>query len=368
MKIAHLTTVHGPFDVRIFQKQCRSLSRAGHEVVLVAPHERDETVEGVRIRALGERPRSRFTRATQTTARLVRIIAEERPDVCHFHDPELVLAGLLLKAAGHVVVYDVHENSAEKLRERGWLPSPFRSVLSLLFRGLERLSSHFFDANVCATPDLADRFPDSRTITVRNYPPSELTELPLPEKCYTPGNRTLIYTGGWTPHRGVEEIVAALAFIQIADVRLIVIGGSDESVLERARKLPGFRSVEYPGVVPHDHAVELVRASAVGLVCNQPRHGYDRALPNKLFEYMAAGLPVVASSFKHWVEIVEGNEAGLTVDPEDPRAIARAVERLLGDAELRRSMGERGRTAVRERYNWSREEKKLLHLYEGLAS
>lgn len=366
MRIAHLTTVHGPGDIRIFHKQCRSLSEAGHDILLVVPHTQDETIDGVRLRALKE-PGSRMDRAIRTARQLIGILLEERPDVCHFHDPELVPTGLLLKAAGFNVVYDVHEDSAEKLRERGWLPGVLRPILPPLFRGLERVAAHLFDANVCATPDLASRFPGRNTITVRNFPRAELIEQSRPVESYRPENRILIYTGGWTPHRGVEQIVAALEFVETPQVRLVVIGKRHDEVYQRARRMPGFPLVDYRGEVPHDHAVKLLQRSAVGLVCNQPRHGYDRALPNKLFEYMATGLPVVASHFDRWREIVEETGAGLTVDPEDPRDIAVAVDHLLRDSDLRRRMGEHGRTAVESCYNWQREESKLIGLYEGLG-
>lgn len=366
MKVAHLTTVHGPFDIRIYQKECRSLAAAGHEVVLVAPHDRDERVGGVMIRAL-PRPENRVERVFLTGLRLMRVVIGERPRVCHLHDPELVPIGLLLKAMGYTVVYDIHENSAEKLRERGWLPAPLRPVGPPLFAALERLATRIFDANVCATVDLTRELPERKTVAVHNYPRAELAAEPLSEESYAPDNRTLIYTGGWTAHRGVEQLVEAMRFVRTPGARLVVLGRRDPEVYERARRSGGFEAVEDVGTVPYEEVVDRLSRSAVGLVCNQPRHGYDRALPNKLFEYMAAGLPVVSSDFPHWRKIVRDSKAGLTVDPTDPREIAGAVDRLLADPDLRRRMGKHGRDAVRERYSWTGEERKLLDLYRGLS-
>ena len=90
---------------------------------------------------------------------------------------------------------------------------------------------------------------------------------------------------------------------------------------------------------------------------------YRLALPNKLFQYMAAGIPVVASDFPDVRRVVEGSGAGVVVDPTDPRAVAAAIRRLIDDPSLARSMGAAGRRAVRERFNWDRSAHELLRGY-----
>ena len=89
------------------------------------------------------------------------------------------------------------------------------------------------------------------------------------------------------------------------------------------------------------------------------------ALPNKMFEYMSAGLPVIASNFPLWKEIVEGNKCGLTVNPLSPKEIAEAIRYLLAHPEEARKMGENGRKAVLEKYNWDNESRKLMVFYNG---
>jgi len=104
-----LTTVHVPFDGRIFHKEAKSLARAGYDVVLIARHTKAETIDGVRIVPVPE-PRSRFRRMTSVTWKLYRQAVREDADVYHFHDPELMIVGLLLKVRGKKVVWDVHEH------------------------------------------------------------------------------------------------------------------------------------------------------------------------------------------------------------------------------------------------------------------
>ena len=106
--------------------------------------------------------------------------------------------------------------------------------------------------------------------------------------------------------------------------------------------------------------------SVAGLVTLHPVINYLDALPIKMFEYMAAGIPVIASDFPLWREIVVGNQCGLCVDPMDPAAIARAIDHLAQHPDEACQMGENGRRAVLEKFNWAVEEKKLIQLYEDL--
>jgi glycosyltransferase involved in cell wall biosynthesis len=180
-------------------------------------------------------------------------------------------------------------------------------------------------------------------------------------------NHDLIYTGGFTNHRGLVQIVEALQYVEPPGTRLILLGKTiDREAEETARELPGFDRVDYLGMLPYDEMYQHLQAAAIGLVCNQPAHDYHLAQPTKLFEYMSAGLPVIASAFELWHEVVEGNECGMTVDPTSPRKIAKTINYLLQHPDLRRRMSENGRTAILEEYNWDRERRKLLSLYKEI--
>jgi glycosyltransferase involved in cell wall biosynthesis len=125
--------------------------------------------------------------------------------------------------------------------------------------------------------------------------------------------------------------------------------------------------VQIPGPIPHEKVFDVLVRSHIGLAVLHPDPNYVDSLPTKLFEYMAAGLPVVASNFPLWKEIVEGNRCGITVDPLDPKAIAQAIEYLLTHPEEARRMGENGRRAVEEKYNWEREKEKFAQTLQGVA-
>jgi len=367
--IAHLTTVHRPSSTRIFQRQCRTLARSGYRVSLIARHTQGEIIDGVEFVPIPHH-RNRITRMTLGAWLAYRTACRLQADLYHFHDPELLPVGVLLKLSTRAqVVYDVHENHAQKILGRKWLPGPLRRIASLAVHLVERASARAFDGIVAVTENIASQFSHSQTIVVRNYPLLEKLAQYSEDRQDDAHNRTLIYTGGLTWHRGIYQVIQALSFVRTPQVRLTILGRSDgRRFEEEVEKLPGFRKVEYRGQVPFEETYRRMSSAAIGFVCNQPGYDYDLAQPNKLFEYMSAGVPVVASNFELWREVVEDNECGVTVDPTSPQQIAEAIDFLLGNPELRRTMGENGRRAVQEKYNWECEAEKLLSLYQELLN
>ena len=180
--------------------------------------------------------------------------------------------------------------------------------------------------------------------------------------------KVLVYVGGISKLRGAVEMVQALEYLEhVEDIRLDLIGRFEPSSLERElQALPGYRRVRYLGWLQPKDIYKHLQTADIGLVCLHPDPRYVVGWPVKLFEYMAAGLPVIASNFPLWREIVEGNRCGICVDPLNPKEIAGAIEYLITHPEETRRMGENGRRAVEEKYNWENEGKKLLKLYEEL--
>ena len=174
--------------------------------------------------------------------------------------------------------------------------------------------------------------------------------------------------GGLADIRGIYELVRALEFIdEKYRVGLKLLGKfTEQDFAERVRALKGFAKVNSLGWIPYEEVYQHLQIADIGLVLFHPVPNHIRAMPNKLFEYMAAGLPVIASNFPLWKEIVGGNKCGLTVNPLNSQEIAKAIEYLLEQPELRRKMGENGRRAVEEKYNWEQEAEKLLAVYERL--
>jgi glycosyltransferase involved in cell wall biosynthesis len=362
VRVVHLTSRHPADDVRIFLKECRSLARAGFEVHLVAPGAPDQMREGVAVHGFAEAGGVRPLRIARRLWRSWRTARAVRPDLCQFHEPELVPVALLLKLGGARLVYDVHEDA---LSELDYLPNP-GSGKRFGLRLFEALARRTCDAFVAATPAIAKLFPPGRTVEVLNYPlPEE-----FPESVGRPTTGAdVVYVGGIiTRARGLLEMVGAMSHVRDPQARLVLIGGLATPELEReARSLPGWSRVEHVGPLGRRELGERLASARVGLVLLHPERGYMESLPIKLFEYMSAGLAVIASDFPYWRELLDPIGCASFVDPLDPVQIAAAIEELLADEERAGEMGRRGAAAVRERLNWEREAPKLLELYSRLG-
>lgn len=370
-RVCLLTSAHPPFDVRIFQKEARTLADAGYDVTLCAQHPRDEVVDGVRILGL-RRPSSRLARMTLTTWSAFFRGWRVGASIYHFHDPELLPVGLALKALRKKVVYDVHEDYRGGLLHAYYLPKWSRPIVAVLVDSFEKSAVRAFDAVVAATEHIAGRFAGvADPVVVRNFPLRSQLIAPATDVAPSADHGApfdLVYAGIISPERGIANVVRALGLAS-HPVRLILCGPfSPESFVHELRETPGFERVDYRGVVDFAKVTGLLSASDAGVVCFLDLPNHAEAMPNKLFEYMAAELPVIASDFPLWRRLVGDCGAGLIVDPSDPMAIARAIDRLIEHPAEAREMGKRGRKSVAEGLNWETESLKLLRLYDRLAA
>lgn len=267
---------------------------------------------------------------------------------------------------GKRVVYDVHEDMPTVIFTKGWLPRPLRGALSGLTRWVEAFTARRFFSVVTATPFIRDRFRASNpaAIDVNNFP--MVAEL-MVESDWDTKEPAACYVGGIASIRGVVEMVEAIQ--RVEPPAHLLLAGAFVSRAERdeVMRLPGWARTRELGFLDRAGIREVLQRSRVGLVTLHPVPNYVDALPVKMFEYMCAGIPVVASNFPLWRQIVEGSGCGICVDPLRPQDIADAVGRLLKDPALAREMGERGRQAVKSQYSWEIEEAKLVDLYRSLA-
>jgi glycosyltransferase involved in cell wall biosynthesis len=358
--VVHLTTVHGSSDTRIFRKEARTIASNGYRVALLVPHQSHATVDGVEMVPIS-RPNHRLGRMVIGAARAYRLARRMPASIYHIHDPELLLAGWCLAKSGRVVLYDAHEDTPAQILDKDWIPKPLRRIVAWAFDRIERRLTRSFAGVITATEKIAERFPGAAV--VHNYP--DLASFPAPSPRATASEVRVVYVGGLTRARGAVQMVRAMGAVRSADVVLEIVGAVRPTPLvDELRGVAGFARVRLHGHLPWDAAWNFVADHGdIGLLLFQPAKNHVEALPTKLFEYMASGLPVIASDFPLWRRILEESGAGLVVDPGDPQAIATAIDRLVADPALRRAMGERARTAAVERYNWRTEGERLLRVY-----
>ena len=294
LAIAHLTSAHPPFDVRIFVKECGTLAGVGHAVTLVACHDQDEVRDGVRIdgvRKLG----GRLQRMLFTSSRVARRALKSGADICHFHDPELIPAALFLKACGKTVIYDVHEDLPRDIEAKYWIPRLLRPIASKITAGLEALAAWSLDGIVAATPDIAQRFPQHKTVLVQNFahrPPNLWTDAkPRPYSAFA---RTLLFISvGFPRNVGRSQWSMRWPWSSLILCPRFSVAGPFVSPTFKAELEghEGWGCIDYRGVVDRAGVRSLLSEARVGLVVLEPTSGYVTSYPVKMFEYMAAGCP-----------------------------------------------------------------------------
>lgn len=373
MKVCHLTSVHPTEDIRIFVKECSYLSEAGFDVSLVVGNSESYTKNGVDIIGAPVKSSNRYLRMIKGPQSVYKKALEVDADVYHFHDPELLPVGLLLKSKGKKVIYDVHEDVPQQVLSKQWIPKPLRKLVSKMVEGLERYASNRFDAVVTATPTINERFLtyQQNSVTIHNFPiMNELIGEGSGDTVKPMDLNKIVYIGGITRLRGIEEMVRAMEELNkepTSDVTLHLAGAfAPPSLQKEMEQLEGWNHVNFEGYLNRKEVSNLLNTSSVGLVILHPEPRYVVSYPIKLFEYMSAGLPVIASDFPLWRGIVDDAQCGICVDPMSPKEIADAVRYLLNNKEEARKMGENGRKAIMNKYNWEQESVRLVELYKSL--
>ena len=360
-KICHLTSAHPWNDIRIFYKECKSLAQTGLKVSLIAFDATDSVVDGVQIINAGPKLTGRFSRMIKGSKIIFKAACETEADIYHLHDPELLIVGKKLKRLGKIVIYDAHEDLPMQVMGKHWIPKPLRKFVSSLTALLLKYYLKNMSGIVAATPIIADKLSkwNSNSAIVCNYP--LLSETPQYESNIK--NNSICYIGGLFQSRGLFQMLDAIKDISVT---LELAGNfSPESLSIQAKQHQSWQKVKFYGFINRNEVYNLMSQSKAGLVVLLPLQSYIDSLPIKMFEYMLAELPVIASNFPLWKEIVEGNNCGLCVDSESPIEIAKAINFILANNDKAKEMGKNGRKAIFEKYNWENEKRKLIEFYKA---
>jgi glycosyltransferase involved in cell wall biosynthesis len=363
-KICILTTVHAAFDIRIFHKEAITLSKHGYDVTLIAQHDKYEITNGIKIIPL-KPVKNRFVRMTKNVLLIFRMALKTNADIFHFHDPELIPIGISLSFLGKHVVYDIHEDVPKDIKDKFWIPPYVRGILSRAVSVLESFAARKLSGLITATPSIALRFPPDKTAVVQNLPILQDLERNLP---YQKRLGIVAYIGNLTEVRGAKEMIAAMDLLpESLDVKLTIAGAISSISLENEmRQISGWNRVKFLGWIDREGVSKVLTNARVGLILFHPVANHTESQPNKIFEYMQAGIPVIASNFSLWRQIIEGAGCGIMVDPFDINGIADAIKWLLENPKEAEILGEKGRQAVIEKYNWGPEGENLTRFYERI--
>jgi len=363
LKISHLTSAHPRYDTRIYHKMCRSLTKYYRVSLVVADGLGDEVKDDIDIYDV-DKISSRVKRVLYTTRNVFKKAIKLDSDIYHIHDPELMPIGLKLKKLGKKVIFDAHEDVPKQIMAKHYLNSFTKGVLSFLYSRFEIYALKKYDYVISATPIISTKFKKFciKTMDINNFPIlDDFIEI-VPEY----KTKTICYIGTLYKTRGIKEIVEAIEFL---DVKLIIAGKFyDKSYEDEVRGLKGWSKVDFRGFVGKEEIQNILKESILGFVTLYPTPSYIEAYPVKMFEYMSVGLAVISSDFPLYKEFILGNDCGVCVNPLDVDAISNAIKELTSDLNIIKNMGINGKKAIRERYNWNNEEKKLFELYEEVLN
>ena len=372
IKVCHVCSSHRSDDSRVFHKECRSLAQEGYEVHLIATDKNVNSYnsDNVTIHPLPI-PKSRFQRMARRWE-VADMAARLSADLYHVHEPEL-LGPVLNRVGDRPVIYDAHESYADVLGQRRWIPRLFRPLAKALWKKIEPRLVRKCRAVVTVTEPLAEPYArmHERVEIIRNFPDlsgGEFAGAPAHER-----RQSCVFAGALAEDRNLENMVLAIGLLRKRNITLeLWLAGEWESPLYEqtiqnlAAKEEVTNQVRYSGILSHKAAVALESQASIGMVTLLPIRNSLNSLPIKAFECMALGLPIVYSDFPLLQTYIGKCGVGLAVDPQDPVQIADALEYLLKNPRIAQEMGQMGRRAVEERYNWSCEGTRLLGLYREI--
>jgi glycosyltransferase involved in cell wall biosynthesis len=373
-RICHVTTVHPWWDTRIFERMCLGLADRGYEVILVAPIDAPRREQGIQLVPTDLSGKiSRLVGAPLLLRKLRRL----RADVYHFHDPELLPWMTLFSIIGrsHRVVYDVHEYYPEAVHTSNYFAwRPLSRLAGAVFSVMEPALARRLDGVVGVTSPIAARFDGgaARVAVVSNMVAVERLPESL-EQVTLPSPQTVVIGGVMDRSRLMTEVIDAMGLLAPNWPALHLLGIGDlikdpygAELKARAEALGIGDRISFRARVPWATLQAYLASSIVGLVLFSDWKNNRLALPNRLFEFMAHGVPIVGTDFLLIREIVSGTDCGILLDSGRPESIAAAIDSLLRDPAAAKAMGKRGRAAVRRRYRWEVELDRLETLYRDL--
>jgi len=371
MRVCHIICAFRRYDTRIFWKQCRALARNGFDVVLITNDELCEEIkEGIRIIPSGFRHTSRIKRIIFSRKFNLHKALEINADIYQIHDPEFIPLALKLKKRKKCIVYDSHEDFPRQILEKDWIPRFLRRIISSIIQIYFKFNLKKFDAIFTVTPHIAARLSTTsdRVKVVTNYPVVENNFTPFTEEEYSTRGKRILYSGTIYRSSLQENILKALSDLNA--VEYILVGSIDKRYESDLTQLDFFGKVNFIEYVPREELFEIYRQASVGIAVfdYSPNLGYKTGSlgVNKIFEYMYFGLPVICTDFLLWKAFIDKYNCGICVNPHNIHEIRQAIIYLSNNVHEAFLMGQNGRNAIINEYNWGTQEKIYLDTFSSL--
>ena len=369
LKIAHVSSAHPSMDQRVRLKEIDGLANVGMKVIFVTGDLTAKSSNNSNLKVIRVKPgkQSRYLRMFLTAPLAAFIAFRQEADIYHFHDPELIpWMYLIAVLTSKPVVYDVHEDYYSSIMQKRWIPNVLRSKAAFLFERFESIVSSKFSI-VIAEKYYNQRFPKS--VEVLNYP---VVRFHYEKPVYSPKKIELLYTGNITEDRGA--LLMAELVRDNKDITVTCVGFCLSTLYKRMMDVAGENScnLQVVGVdqfVTHDRIVEFYRSGkwVAGLALFPDSMHYREKHLTKFFEYMSYGIPIIASDFPVWRDLIEKQGVGICVNSLDSIAASKAARELYLNSLLAKKIGETGIELAHSKYTWQSQFDNLLALYSSLG-
>lgn len=340
--------------------------------MLANDNAKDEVKEYVKIVSTGIDNSNRFKRMFLSRRKLSVMAIGIDADIYQIHDPELLPLGLRLLMRGKYVVYDSHEDFPNQILEKDWIPGLFRKLLSRLVRAYFKRNLKKFSAILAVTPHIVKSLSiaSDKVYLVTNYPLIENDFHEFSSDEYSKRESKLCYSGTVYRTSLQENLLEALS--DLKSVCYLIVGTIDENYLNELNKHKAWDRVEFLKRVPREELIGIYQETTVGIGIfdYSPNLGYKKGSLgiNKNFEYMHAALPIISTDFEIWKEIIDKYKCGIYVNPHNVDEIRNAISFMSSNKEDAYRMGQNGRRAVMEEYNWQTQEKVYLGVIRNVLS
>jgi glycosyltransferase involved in cell wall biosynthesis len=375
MSIAIVTSIHPDFDVRIW-KHATSLARAGCCVHLICPWKvkNGATIDAVKMYPFA-RLHNRILRLLLSSWQILRALRPifSNVDVIHFHDIN-ILPIMALVSLFKPVVYDVHENYADEMLVKYWIPLVLRLPLYWAVRVAHVIFPLIIKNIVLVVPQQENEFRSKRLrkIQIRNY--ASLRLLNDYKDDYLQRPNTILFTGGHYDENGSMLLleIAEIMLKRAVSAQIIAtdrfVSNSYRERFESEIKLRKLSNIQIISCVPPEKIMNILNKGTIASILGLRVAKSIKGIPTRLFEYMAAGLPIVSGDFAFQGEVVGAEHAGILAQPENPDSFVDAIEQLIKDKPFARSLGQNGQRAFKENYSWESQIPTLLNFYKEILN
>ena len=369
-KILQLTTVHPSLDTRIFQRFARAVSQENNfDSILINANDDNFSLKNVKIMS-PIKFKNIFHRIFFVQIRIYKKIVEIKPDLIHFHDPELIILGFFLKMRGFKIIYDVHENYQMKFKsKKGPVSILTKFFIPFIYKILINLICKKFDAITCASVKLKKKYDalNEKVINIENFSMFEIfdkNKLKLKKKDF---KKKLIYTGGITHYRGAETIINVFDKYKENDYELIICGRVNiKSLAKKLEKKLLNPRIKNIGKIKIEEVFKLMSHSSIGVLLNEKVFDYDNAVPNKLFEYISLGLPIIASNFGVWRDVIEKYHIGEVCDPNNLEEIDNGIKKIFNNYDYYIDNYLKSHELIKKEFLWNYKKNRLINLYNSM--